>query len=63
MPLETSYNEFAKASIRWDACLEDIGCDTDSIESKLQARWTRAGKQIERAEEGLVAVGTPDTED
>ena len=51
--VEQGLNRYLKAQNRWDACIEDLYCVTDSIEPALQRQWTRADQLIERARAAL----------
>jgi len=53
VPAENALNQFAKAVNQWGTCLDDFGCDTDSIEPKLQRRWSRATDYIDQAKDEL----------
>ena len=48
--LETALNAYATSSSRWNDCIYDYGCDVDSIDPFLQAKWSTAGRNIARAE-------------
>jgi hypothetical protein len=53
IPAEAALNRYLEALRIWDACIQDINCDTDSITPKLQAKWSRATKSIRAADAGM----------
>lgn len=48
--LEKATNSYIRAYTRWNNCIEDLDCSTDSIDKELQRNWARATRQIENAE-------------
>ncbi len=53
MPLEKALNQYVAAYTRWNDCIQDIYCDTDSIDGALQARWGKATRAAEKARANL----------
>ena len=50
---EKAFNQYIKASTTWDDCFEDIDCELDSIEPRLQKLWAQATRLRERADARL----------
>lgn len=48
--LETALNAYAASTSRWNDCIYDYGCDMDSIDPFLQAKWSAAGRNTAKAE-------------
>jgi hypothetical protein len=46
-PAEDAVNEYITAYNTWNACIEDVDCDTDSITPDLQANWAIATENID----------------
>jgi len=59
VPAEAALNHYLAAQRRWSRCIDDIGCDVDSIDGALQSRWQRAGRQIVHADDGLAGLRSP----
>jgi hypothetical protein len=53
VPLENALNQYMAAYRTWDACFDDFDCDTDSITPKLQAKWSKASRNVSNAADGL----------
>lgn len=53
IPAEDAMNDYIKAYQTWNACIEETGCSTDSIESKLQTQWSKATTKINEAATAL----------
>lgn len=53
LPLEKAINQYLAAARVWGDCFDDYSCDTDSIEPRLQSRWSRAHAKVEQAKDGL----------
>jgi hypothetical protein len=53
VPLENALNQYVDAYRIWNTCFEDFDCDTDSIEPDLQAKWSKATRNVSRASGGL----------
>jgi hypothetical protein len=53
IPAENALNHYVDAHNEWNDCIQDLGCDTDSIDPSLQASWLDATQEIERAEGGF----------
>lgn len=51
VPAEAAFNQYAKASNKWNKCIQDYDCDTDDLD--LQRYWTRASIKVDEAELGL----------
>jgi len=60
VPAEEALNYYTKAQNRWSRCTEDIDCDSDSIKDELQRNWSRAGRQIDRADSALRKLREPE---
>lgn len=59
-PAEKALNRYAEAYNIWNRCQEDVNCaGVDEIDSKMQAKWTKADGQLKKAEAGFEKV-TPD---
>lgn len=58
LPLEKAFNKFAEANNIWNDCVTDIDCDSDSITSRLQSRWSSASTQIEKSTQALKDLAT-----
>jgi hypothetical protein len=41
-PEEDAFNAYVRAYNTWNDCVGDVDCSNDSIESKLQAEWSKA---------------------
>lgn len=59
VPSEDALNSYAKAVNIWDKCVSDFGCDTDTIDPELQAKWLDASTKLSEAERGLNALAQP----
>jgi hypothetical protein len=53
VPAEAAFNQHIKAKDKWSACVDDIDCDTDSIDNSLQTRWSKASQLTDEAKSGL----------
>lgn len=53
VPLEKSLNQYVAAYTQWNDCIQDFSCDTDSIDSELQAHWSKATRAAEKARANL----------
>lgn len=47
--LEKALNSYTRAYNRWNTCIGDYECDTDSINGSLQKEWARAQRQLKNA--------------
>ena len=52
-PGERAFNEYIDAANAWGDCLATAGCDTGSVEPKLQRGWELASDQLSEARDGL----------
>ena len=59
LPAEKGLNQYTRAAGIWGDCIEDFGCDTDSIEPDLQSHWSRASRLSDRARSQLEAIRRP----
>lgn len=59
VPLEKALNQFTAAYTRWNDCIGDIYCDTDSIDSELQAHWAKASRAVEKSRDNLDDMQPP----
>jgi len=59
IPAENAFNSYVQANNLWSDCIQDFGCDTDSIDPKLQKKWSKSTTLIEKAEDGLEALAEP----
>ncbi|HEX5621956.1 MAG TPA: hypothetical protein VFX51_26250 [Solirubrobacteraceae bacterium] len=53
VPLENALNQYVSAYRTWNTCFDDLDCDTDSISPDLQAKWSKATRNVSRASAGL----------
>lgn len=53
VPLEKALNQYVAAYTRWNDCIQDLYCDTDSIDGELQSHWTKATRAAEKARANL----------
>jgi hypothetical protein len=60
LPAEDAMNSYVKADSTWNDCIVRFGCDTDSIDPELQARWTTASSKINEAQSGLRDIAQPE---
>jgi hypothetical protein len=58
---ERAFNHYIDALGTWEKCIEDFGCEIDSVEPDLQAQWAKAAVQIQKAETGLEELAIPQT--
>lgn len=49
--LESAMIAYSASSSKWSDCIYDYGCDVDSIDPFLQAKWAAAGRDIDKAEQ------------
>jgi hypothetical protein len=59
VPLERALNQFVAAYTRWNDCIQDLYCDTDSIDSDLQAHWAKASRAVEKSRNALDDMQPP----
>lgn len=52
-PAERAFNLYIEAANVWGDCLETAGCQTRSIERKLQQLWARAAARLSLAQAGM----------
>jgi hypothetical protein len=57
---ENAMNAFVEAGEAWSGCFDDINCDIDSIDPELQAAWLDASGDLDKAEQALNRIGSPD---
>ena len=55
---EKAFGAYTDAYNEWNDCISDLYCDMDSIDSELQDKWAKAGRQVSQARQGLVALET-----
>lgn len=57
-PLEDAFNKYIEVKNIWSKCISDYNCDFNEGETnrKVQDRWAKATKIIERAEANLDAL-------
>lgn len=53
---EKALNAYIKAYNKWNNCIEDDSCDTDSITPALQTIWTTATGQDQKAKDDVDAI-------
>jgi len=56
-PAEQALNAYIDAANTWGDCLATTGCETESIEAKLQHKWAQASNFIASAQSGLQDLG------
>lgn len=61
VPLEGAMNQYVKAANTWDSCFEDIYCDNDSIDPKLQKHWEKASRLVDKASTNLAGMEPGDS--
>jgi hypothetical protein len=59
VPAEAAMNAYVSAANTWNDCMTDFNCSQDSIDPQLQAQWTKASIQLQRAKSGLNQVQSP----
>jgi hypothetical protein len=52
-PGESGLNEYIAAANTWTKCVETPGCESATIEAKLQERWRKASRYLSKAQTGL----------
>jgi hypothetical protein len=52
-PAEQALNSYIEAANTWGNCLSTTSCNPESIEPKLQRKWTEAAGSVARARSGL----------
>jgi hypothetical protein len=60
-PAERALNAYIAAANTWGDCLSTSGCETESIEAKLQHEWAQASRFVALAQGGLQDLGTGET--
>ncbi|MDQ5895911.1 MAG: hypothetical protein QG596_2172 [Actinomycetota bacterium] len=55
---EKAFGAYTDAYNEWNDCIGDLYCDMDSIDSELQDKWRKAGRQVNQARQGLVTLET-----
>jgi hypothetical protein len=56
LPAENAMNAYVNAANTWNNCISDFNCSQDSINSQLQAQWSKASFQLGDAKSGLNRV-------
>lgn len=56
IPLENALQSYVKAYTRWNRCIGNYGCSTESIESTLQGYWADATRDVTKAVRYLNSV-------
>lgn len=56
-PAERALNRYIGAANAWGDCLASVSCSTESVEPKLQRRWTLASDLLSSAQRGLPEKG------
>jgi hypothetical protein len=56
-PAERALNAYIAAANTWGECLSTSGCETESIEAKLQHKWAQASHFVALAQSGLRGLG------
>jgi len=59
--LEAALNAYIRAYNKWKTCIDDYDCNTDSIEPALQAAWSKASSNLDRAHSLYDGVGDETT--
>lgn len=57
--LEKAMNEYVQAASTWNDCITDFDCSSDSIRGRLQKRWARASRLLDRADRELEKIREP----
>lgn len=52
-PAESAFNLYIEAANVWGGCLATVGCDTPSIEPRLQRKWALAERRLAAGQRGL----------
>jgi hypothetical protein len=55
---EDAMNSYIRAYNVWNDCISDLDCSTDSIDSKLQAQWSKASEKLTSANSSFDSVAT-----
>lgn len=58
-PAEHSFNKYLGAANVWGDCVEVPGCQSASIEAKLQRRWRQGAALLSSAEDAARPPGGP----
>lgn len=53
VPLEKALNKYIKAANEWGDCIDELSCDLDAIDPKLQRLWHDAGDLLADADDGI----------
>jgi hypothetical protein len=56
VPLEDGLNDYINAQNEWNRCIQNFGCDIDSIDPDLQRSWKKATHEIAKARQELHAL-------
>lgn len=56
LSVERALNQYARAAGIWSECFESWDCDMDTIDAKLQEKWSSAGRSLEKARDNLDAM-------
>jgi hypothetical protein len=58
VPLENGFNEYLKASTKWEKCIQDYGCEVKGATlAELREHWSDATKRIQSADARLQNSG------
>lgn len=60
VPLERALNQYVAAYGTWNDCIQEWGCDTDSIDGDLQARWSKATRAVVKSTSNLADLEPDD---
>jgi len=52
---ERSFDGYLAAANTWGECVSEAGCETASLEPKLQRKWRAAAKELAAAQQALAA--------
>lgn len=59
VPSEKALNRYVDAADIWDECFEDLYCDNDAVDEKLNREWLKAGRLVAQARRGLHELAEP----
>lgn len=59
VPAERALNHYMRAQQVWEECIDDFGCNLDSVDPQLQRLWGKATDQVTNADKGLRDLARP----
>ena len=58
VPAESALNEYIAAYNKWNDCVSNVDCSTDSIDGELQKHWTKATSFVLKSKSGLEGISS-----